>query len=82
MVEYINQFINKKIFNIAKKIRFMLFFTEANIFENRGKIVREQIEIFLRIFSGNLSRIDNSIIIVVTKVNPNDDEFYLENVTI
>ena len=27
MVEYINQFINKKIFNIAKKIRFMLFFT-------------------------------------------------------
>ena len=52
IMEYVNQFINKKIFSIADKIRFLIPFTRDQIYDARGVQVAEQVTILLNIFHG------------------------------
>lgn len=70
LMEYINQFINKKIFNLAKKVRILIPMTIQQIYDSRGQVVREQVEIVLGIFRGNIDKMPNAIIPIITKVKP------------
>ena len=54
IMEYINQFINKKIFSFSDNIRFLIPFTKDQIYDARGVQVAEQVTILLNIFHGEL----------------------------
>lgn len=79
IMEYVNQFINKKIFSMASKIRFIVPFTRDQIYDARGVQVAEQVTILLNIFHGDLAAMSKSVQPVVTKVKVSDDEFDLDH---
>lgn len=69
-MEYINQFMNKKIFNLAQKVRIIVPFTVAQMNVARGKPIRDQLDIIFGIFKGNIDLIKDAIIPIITQVKP------------
>lgn len=43
LINFVNCFINKYIFNICGSIRFLVPITQNQIFEQRGQLVRQQV---------------------------------------
>lgn len=41
LIAFINSFVNKKIFQITREVKFIVPFTYAQISQQRGKLVRE-----------------------------------------
>ena len=78
MFEIINQMINKKIYQMSKGVKFLLVFSKGQIENAKGKDVKELVDTLIRIFQGNISEIKESIKPIITKVNPNDDEFEID----
>ena len=75
LIEYINTFIGKKIFNIAKDIKIIMPFTCGEIQDQRGNLVASLLKLMQNIFQNYLGQKSFSIIPVLTKVDPSDDEF-------
>ena len=75
LIEYINTFIDKKIFNVAKEVKIIIPFTATQMSEQRGGIVAQLIKLMQNIFSSYLGQTEFSILPILTKVDPNDDEF-------
>ena len=78
LIEYVNCFMNKKIFNQAKKIKFIVPITKAQMKEVRGGPIVQQIEIILNLCSRSYSDVIKSIQPVITKVeqHPSPEEVY------
>ena len=77
-VELINQMILKKIFTLAKKVRFMIPFTLGQMEDQRGNAIREHIMTLLHIFEGDFDRMADSVQPVLTKIRPKEAEFDLK----
>lgn len=69
-MEFINQIINNYLFNQAKQIRFLMIISSSDL-TNRGNGLRKLIEIFLKIFAGNMGSASESILPIVTMVPTN-----------
>ena len=52
LIEYVNQMVNKKLFNQAKHIRFLMVLAASSISDSRGNVVRKLLDTFLNIFQG------------------------------
>jgi len=50
LMEYINQLLIKKLFNMTEQVRLLIPLTHQQIESSRGQCVREQMEIVLKIF--------------------------------
>lgn len=50
LIEYINTFIDKKIFNVAKDVKVIMPFTVSQIGENRGGLAAELLKLMQNIF--------------------------------
>ena len=70
LLDFINQLLIKKIFNMAKQVRMIIVITHEQIKSSRGQCVREQMELVLKIVQGNIDKAINSIIPIITKVVP------------
>ena len=71
LIEFVNCFMNKKIFNQAKRIKFIVPITKAQMKEVRGGPIVQQIEIILNLCSRSYSDVIKSIQPVITKVEQN-----------
>ena len=80
LMEFINQFINKKLFGSIKNLKILIPITLTSIKVARGGPVTEQLEILMKTFQKNPSEMSKSIIPVLTKVNPKDEEFEFDSV--
>ena len=78
LIEYINCFINKSIFKRAKSLRFLVPLTINQLKENRGMGVRDQIRILKDICSSNLNDFKDSVLPLLTKCRPNDEELDID----
>ena len=74
-LEFINQFINKKLFNLIENLVILIPFTVDAFKVSRGGPVIKQLEILMRTFQRRSVEISKSVIPILTKVKPNDDEF-------
>ena len=81
LIEFVNCFMNKKIFNKAKRIKFIVPITKAQMKEVRGGPIVQQIEIILNLCSRSYSDVIKSIQPVITKVeqNPSEEEINEED---
>lgn len=70
LIEFINMFIIKCIFQRVKRVRFIVPITQAQITNNRGIGVREQIKSLQKICSADISSMVDALIPVLTKCNP------------
>lgn len=61
LIEFVNQMINKKIFNNAKQVTFLITISIYSLLSERGNGIREQVDLFLKIFDGQLDTAKNSI---------------------
>lgn len=61
LIEFVNCFINKKICNLAHKVKFLVAFTSAQMNECRGQPIVDQIEIILNLCSQNFVEVGKSI---------------------
>lgn len=73
-MDFINCFMNKRIFNIAKKIKFIVPFTQNQLEVARGHEVIKQIEVILNICQDNIADLIESIQPVLTKCEITDDD--------
>ena len=64
---------------MTKGVKFLLVFPKSQIENNRGNDIKEQFNTLMRIFQGNISDIQSSIKPIITKVDPNDDDFDIDN---
>ena len=77
LLEYINCFVNKKLFNMAKRVRFLFPITQDSIKEARGREVIKQVQILQNICQQSPDQMINSILPVITKckeVGEDDEE--------
>ena len=75
MLEFTNQFINKKLFNKIKNLVILIPFTADSIKISRGGPMIEQLEILMSTFQKSAMDISKSIVPVLTKVKPTDEDF-------
>lgn len=73
LTEFVNCFVTKFIFKQAKRMRFLIPLTLAQIHEVRGKPARDQLAIVSNICSERLDVLIESIQPILTKVDPTDD---------
>lgn len=79
LIQFINSFLNKKIFSLVKEVKFLVPFTVNQIREQRGQSVREQISTIMRVCKGcDLNKVIESIQPLITKVKVTDQDFDLE----
>ena len=77
--EFINMLIVKKIFSIAEKVRILIPITDKQIEDSKGLGLVQQVKILLEVFKGSqLQDIQDSILPVLTKVDPRNLNFDLE----
>lgn len=76
LIDYVNCFMNKKIFNQSKKVKFIVPMSRAQLEENRGGLIVQQIEIILNICSQSYTDVIKSVQPVMTKfeLNPSDED--------
>ena len=70
----LNCFILMYIFQIAKTVRFVMPITYSQIQESRGYAVRSHFDSVKRMCEENLDVMLKSILPIITKANPKDDE--------
>lgn len=70
MIDLLNVFINKLIFNQAVYLRFIVPLTLTQLKESRGGQVREQLSIIQKMINTDHSMIADSIFPVLLKVKP------------
>ena len=80
LMDFCNTFIIKNIFQVAKSVKFIIPIPLAQINDSRGRGPREQIQVVQRMCSLSLEEMNKSILPVITKVKPNDENFDLDNV--
>ena len=75
-IDYVNCFMNKQVFNIAKKVKFIVPMTKAQTEDCRGQAIIQQIEVILNICSQSYQDLIKSVQPVITKVpyNPDDED--------
>jgi hypothetical protein len=66
LIEFINQFINKKIFLIAKEVKIIVPFTVGQATDARGGVVSQIIKLVQHIFSDYLGQDTFSIQPILT----------------
>ena len=79
LIDFCNTFIIKHIFQKAKTVKFIIPMPLAQINDGRGRGPREQIQVIQRICSLSLEAMIQSILPVITKAKPGDDNFDLDN---
>jgi len=68
LIDLINCFVNKKIFNIASKVKFLIPFSYSQIIEAKGKSVMEHVETVMALCENSqLKDLMDSIQPVITK---------------
>ena len=74
MMEYINMFMIKAIFQKAKKIRFIIPITHYQLHNDRGMLARELLRKIQGIFSHHHHTMADYMLPIVTKCKTGDDE--------
>ena len=77
LVDFINSFLVKKIFQLASSVRFLYVMTKKQLKDARGMQIRQQIRVLQAMCSTvDIKDVHNSIKPVITKVKPGplDDE--------
>ena len=78
LIDYVNGFVNKKIFNIANKISFIVPFTQTQLRDARGKHILSHIHLILALCTHNrYAELIEAIQPVMTKCpipDPDEDE--------
>ena len=77
LTHFINSFVTKEIFQRAKNVKFLLPITPQQIEEQRGKAIRQQIQVVQNLCQGNLDNLIKCMLPVLTKVKVTDTEFDL-----
>ena len=68
LIDLMNCFVNKKIFNIASKVKFLIPFSHSQIIEAKGKSVMEHVETIMALCENSqLKDLMDSIQPVITK---------------
>lgn len=70
LIEYINMFVIKGIFQKVKRVRLLVPLTLVQITNNRGMGAREQMKTIQRICLSSLPNMIDSILPIITKCNP------------
>lgn len=78
LIEFINCFVNKKIFLRANHVKFLFPVTHSQITTNRGVEVREQLQTLQNICNVKLNELAKSILPIVTKCSTSDDDIDLD----
>jgi hypothetical protein len=69
LISFINSFVNKKIFQLANKVKFLIPLTSQQLSDARGKGVRDQIEVIQEICrNADQTEVMASIQPILTKV--------------
>ena len=77
MVEFVNQFINKKLLSKVKNLKIIIPIKHGIESVNRGGPLWESLDVLMNIFKKQMPIMSKSIIPVLTQLNVKDDEFYL-----
>jgi hypothetical protein len=78
-LEFINQFILKKVLGLARTVRFLVPITQRQIDVDRGGGLVKQIEVLLQVFKGSdYNEIKHAVQPIITKVDPNDEDFDID----
>lgn len=80
LIEFVNQFTLKYLFSRAEKIRIVIPIINKNIFDYQGRHVKDLTKIVQAILKNSSQDINDSILPVLTNVDPADDDFDLEKV--
>lgn len=80
LVELVNMFVNKHIFNISKSISFLMTITASEITNNRGQSVRELVNILNVMCPSDLSALKDAVIPILTKCKPGDQDADIDEV--
>ena len=73
LISFINSFVNKKIFQLAKEVKFLVPLTSQQLSDARGKGVREQIQVIQEISrNADQTEVIKSILPILTKVRQNE----------
>ena len=78
LIEFINCFVNKKIFLRANQVKFLFPVTHSQMTTNRGVEVREQLQTLQNICNVKLGSLAKSILPIVTKCSTSDSEIDLD----
>jgi hypothetical protein len=79
LIDLVNCFVNKKIFNLAAKVKFIVPFTPMNISDARGKSIMDHVETIMALCDSNeLHELMQCIQPVITKCPIDDDDIDLE----
>lgn len=79
-IQFVNSFVSKEIFRQCKSIRFIVAFTQAQLIEARGQMVRKQLKVVQEICRKYLSDERISLIPVITKCNIEDQDLDLDSI--
>lgn len=74
LIDYINSFIMRQLFRIAKSIRLLVPFPVSQISDARGMGIREHIRVIKNICGPHLLQCGESLIPIVTKCRPANDD--------
>ena len=80
LVELVNMFVNKHIFNISKSISFLMTITMNEVTNNRGQSVRELVNVLNVMCPSELSTLKDAVIPILTKSKPGDQEVDIDEV--
>lgn len=80
LIELINNFVIKQIYNNAKSVRFLFAITHNEIVSTKGQKLREFINLLDMMCRSEISSIKESVIPILTKCKPGDDEIDLDDV--
>jgi hypothetical protein len=76
--EFVNLFIDRYIFMKSKQLRFLVPITITQMRSGNGGEVKKQILILKRMFSGNLTQMQDSILPIITKCKPDDEDLDID----
>lgn len=83
IVDVLNNFLTKSLFVRAQSVRFIITITLDQVDNERGKMVRDQIETVRQMCMQNLSELINSLQPIITKVDKNlFSTIQLENIQV
>lgn len=74
LFDYVSCFMNKKIFNHAKKVLFIVPMTRNQLDDAKGKAIIQQVEVILNMCSQSYTDVIKSVQPVMTKLEPSQDE--------
>jgi hypothetical protein len=72
LVELVNVFVNKHIFNISKSVSFLMTITLNEVSNNRGQSVRELVNILNVMCPSDLAALKDAVIPILTRGKPGD----------